>query len=579
MDRIKNYFSTKFQVGILWALAICPIPADFWNTEVFNLPTENKVELALKIAPANLDMLRREKLAEILSEVPLKSADMHEKLCVDLAETKASRAYCTNLNFSADKLLQRARVLTTWNRNAEVVAALATVNTCEATYLTGLAHRKLRNYAQARQTLRLAADTCEGDFKKKALFLNARIAAMNPSETAVAVLDDFLAKYPNDSFTDDVLLWKAHTLLDLDREVDGAQVLNQIFNEHPKGDMREQTIFERAMQFARLGQMNPAIHLFETLKTPQGMYWSGRLRMYPQFESLKLNPDRKQRHEGKEILQNLAKEMPFNYYGHWAAQLTKTKSSLKPPVFMLPPSQALKADPTFQIMSCLKEHGKTQEAVWVVDRLMRQYRGENDRFNLANAYLELHRPDKAHQAMRGLGLAFPRTNKPEFVTQFPWYLSFPKAFSEAYHRAAELEKIPVDWLMGLSREESMFDKDVISWAGAVGLCQLMPTTAKLTESQLLDPLVNIDAGAKHLNELSQKLDHPIKIIASYNAGAGPVQRWAKQYAPDVPMDYFVEQIPYEQTRNYVKKVTSAWASYAWLNGRLKKPLYLIQNKP
>jgi soluble lytic murein transglycosylase len=129
--------------------------------------------------------------------------------------------------------------------------------------------------------------------------------------------------------------------------------------------------------------------------------------------------------------------------------------------------------------------------------------------------------------------------------------------------------MPIDWLMGLSREESQFDKDIISWAGAVGLCQLMPQTAKRTEAELLDPETNIDIAAKHLHELWNELKHPFKAIAAYNAGVGPVKRWSKEQG-DIPMDTFVERIPYEQTRNYVKKVSSAWLSYAWLGGRLSQ---------
>jgi soluble lytic murein transglycosylase len=85
---------------------------------------------------------------------------------------------------------------------------------------------------------------------------------------------------------------------------------------------------------------------------------------------------------------------------------------------------------------------------------------------------------------------------------------------------------------------------------------------------LLDPETNIDIAAKHLRELWDELKHPFKAIAAYNGGASAVKRWTKEQG-DIPMDTFVERIPYEQTRNYVKKVTSAWLSYAWLGGRLE----------
>lgn len=535
-------------------MAICPIPVDFWSQEVFKGATN--------VSPAGLDTYRREKLAELLL------ATEPRKVYLELPETKAAQNISLK-DLTDEESLARARVLTQWNRNDAVLATLSDVPvTCEVSYLKSLAYRRLRKYGDAKSSLEKTVNLCDGDFKRKALYLNARIAAMNASEKALETLDDFLEQYPKDSYTDDVLLWKSHVLKDLHREEEASRILDEVIQ--ADGDMREQAIFEQALAYVSIGDVEAGLKLLERLNTAQGMYWRGRLILHPELTNLKLNDDKKKQSEGKKILRELAEKMPASYYGYFAGRLAGLKSFAKPGKFKLPKSKALQSDPVYKILLCLKKSKRFEEAVWVVDRLAGGYMSEPDRFILAQRYLDLNRPDKAHQLMRNVGLAFPRFNSDQ---AYPWHLAFPRAYLKEFMKATRKEKLPLDWMMGLSREESQFDSQVISWAGAVGLCQLLPSTAHLKESELLNPEINIETGAKHLKELSEDLWHPLKAIAAYNAGKKAVKRWEAQNPKDIPMDYFVELIPYEQTRNYVKKVSSAWLTYAWLEGRLQRNLY------
>ncbi|HKG76138.1 MAG TPA: lytic transglycosylase domain-containing protein [Beijerinckiaceae bacterium] len=120
----------------------------------------------------------------------------------------------------------------------------------------------------------------------------------------------------------------------------------------------------------------------------------------------------------------------------------------------------------------------------------------------------------------------------------------------------------------ITRQESAFDPSAQSSAGARGLMQLMPDTARRTAKRfgvdfdlgrLLDPAYNAKLGAAHLGELMDdwKGSH-ILMFASYNAGGGNVSKWIKAYgdprSPNVdPIDW-VERIPFSETRNYVQRV-------------------------
>ncbi len=118
-------------------------------------------------------------------------------------------------------------------------------------------------------------------------------------------------------------------------------------------------------------------------------------------------------------------------------------------------------------------------------------------------------------------------------------------------------------LVAIVRQESVFDPEALSPAGARGLAQLLPGTAALTARGLdvtyypewiTVPDLNLHLGAAHLAELLRRFGNRMEVaVAAYNAGAAPVSRWlAREGAEDA--DQFVELIPYQETRSYVRAV-------------------------
>ena len=131
-------------------------------------------------------------------------------------------------------------------------------------------------------------------------------------------------------------------------------------------------------------------------------------------------------------------------------------------------------------------------------------------------------------------------------------------------------------LWAVMREESTFRPAITSPAGAVGLLQIMPATARRigpdrglpnAEAKLDDPRVNIALGAHYLGKLLARYEgQPIRAIAGYNAGEDAVDHWLGEM-PRVALadpDAFIEEIPYTETRDYVKKVLKSYDVYARL---------------
>lgn len=148
-------------------------------------------------------------------------------------------------------------------------------------------------------------------------------------------------------------------------------------------------------------------------------------------------------------------------------------------------------------------------------------------------------------------------------------LIYPRPWLPDFSAAAARFNIDEALLYGLARTESYFMPGVVSSAGAVGLCQLMPDTAKgvaktlgKAEYSLEDPGTNILFGAYFLRETMDRLSPRLYAVFAYNAGVARVRKWADKST--LPADLFLETVALDETRHYGRKVLAAAAAYGYL---------------
>lgn len=148
---------------------------------------------------------------------------------------------------------------------------------------------------------------------------------------------------------------------------------------------------------------------------------------------------------------------------------------------------------------------------------------------------------------------------------------FPTPYSDQFERFSSRSKVDKTWAYAISRRESSFASDAHSSAGAIGLMQLLPSTARyvnkgsVSRNQLKKPHINIRLGTQYLKYLKKKSKgNEVIATASYNAGYHKVKRWLPQEAVD--FDLWVEAIPYRETREYVKNVYAYRQVYATRSG-------------
>lgn len=160
-------------------------------------------------------------------------------------------------------------------------------------------------------------------------------------------------------------------------------------------------------------------------------------------------------------------------------------------------------------------------------------------------------------------------------SEFDYTQRFPAPHNDILHPTAQSLGLDQAWVYGLIRQESRFISDAQSGVGAAGLMQVMPSTGKWVAEKigladyghgmLNDIRTNIILGTNYLNMvLANAEGSQVLATAAYNAGPARVRSWRNQLSAPMEGAIFVETIPYDETRNYVRNVMSNATNYAAL---------------
>jgi soluble lytic murein transglycosylase len=155
-------------------------------------------------------------------------------------------------------------------------------------------------------------------------------------------------------------------------------------------------------------------------------------------------------------------------------------------------------------------------------------------------------------------------------------LRFPMPYQDTFQRYASAQQVPSTELMAIARRESAFFPQARSPVGARGLMQIMPATGKQVAksigrkhngSDLYEVDHNVLLGSAYYRQLLDRFDgNRVFALTAYNAGPHRVDRWRHKKGEGVPVEIWIETIPYRETRNYVKAVLSYNVVFQYLMG-------------
>jgi len=476
---------------------------------------------------------------------------------------------------------------------------------CRAKVDQGRAYRKEHEYSRARAALGPVVLRCaDPDVRARALYLLAQLESMAGRPTA-PLWEALARKFPQSYLADDALFNQAMALRRTGDFEGERALLRRLVDEHLDSDLRGEALFRLFWSLYGEGKPRPGLVYLDQLAAhpdPEGgeeeraRYWRARALL----EAQPADTDAARaaaREAARADLVWLVEERPLTYYGLLArsrfaevapeqAQKIEAKQtqllaralgeSGKVPLH----GGALARDPHLLAAIELLRMGLRLEAareLAAVDRSPARNAGDDGQEPLAllaELYARAADFRSAHALVRSeLRPLLRRPASPLALRVAS--LAYPLAFREHISRVSQSAAVPPDLLQALMREESALDPRALSATGALGLTQVMPSTARMIArklriqgyqtARLYDPETNIRIGGAYLGELYARFQHPALALASYNAGPTTVAGWIKARG-SLPLDAFVEEIPLEETRGYVKRCLRSFAAYQFLYG-------------
>lgn len=342
----------------------------------------------------------------------------------------------------------------------------------------------------------------------------------------------------------------------------------QIYTKHAQGDFASDAISNLfwsayTQDDFQEAKMLGTIHLRDyqnTISSPKMMFWMA-----------KLSEREGNRNEAKGFYQRLIQKYPDSYYAYRASKHLsyskfpdwKTKSSHRLPektmIVEFPYVHAQISDDNMSIVNTILK--------------LNDYKllSEIDRENKAiQSWINYKEQKYATSAAQARDYLADLEIKPDFSDSI-YKLAYQLHYQDTINDYAKLYSLDPYLITALIREESYFNPKARSFAGASGLMQLMPSTASYIANRrgisyngtasLEKPQVNIHLGCAYLNDAKQSLHNDdLLAVASYNGGPNAVKSW-KNSLNYKNFDEFIENIPYPETRDYVKKVYRSYWVY------------------
>lgn len=420
---------------------------------------------------------------------------------------------------------------------------------------SGQAAIKQRHYSLAEPYLKRAAAAHSPTIRDEARLMLARLEERQGiSDMALSRLLTLASE--KGVLADDALLEAALINKHSGRFAEASQILQRLIREFPASDLSSRAGWELAWGQYLSGDLTAAEEslrrLFkDAVYRERSLYWHART-LERQNKSAYADQSYKL----------LVQEYPFGFYAAWHRLHTSQAPGWPAVPAGLPEPPLPEGSQRVQALASL---GMMEEARSELASLKTRVLTKEETPGLARLQ---HLAGDLHGSI----VTFHQ-NRPTIIDHTNlafWAIGFPRPYAELFSRYSDANGLSDALVLSLAKAESSFRADVKSHAGAIGLMQLMPATARMTAGSkgkkfnpltLVEPEYNIRLGTKHLRELLDRYHQDtVYTLAAYNAGAGAVNRWRKAFG-DLPRDEFIENIPYFETRDYVKKIISFMAIY------------------
>jgi soluble lytic murein transglycosylase len=517
---------------------------------------------------------------------------------------------------TAGEWVARGMVIFDQNRNVESEAAFSAALSapgldadleCRARFHRAQSAWKQRQRPRAAPLFDEAEAACaraaNRDLHAKSLYQGARCyASMGNRDVALAHYARVEAEHADHSYADDARIRAAELATDAGDDAEAAKLLAEVPTRYPKGDLLNEALWRLAFAAWRAGRDDDALHwLDENLRlVPHEEVWYAEGRV--QYWKGRVFEKQGKSAVARDWYERAVREYPLSVYA--LLSLTRMKAldpgaeksliaSLRKGVHDVPawsfPARPLYGDAGFLRAVELARLGQGGDARRELAKLglatsaEKHSNGaarseEEDLVWITATLLDRGGVWSASHSLPRHALTSYKADYPKGIGEAKWKLAYPRAFPALVAKNTKANELPEALQLAIMREESAFSPRIESFANAIGLTQMLVKTAKrfangaiVTRELLQDPAKNLEIGSRFLGFLWKHFDAAAPLaIAGYNAGEGAVDRWLGERG-DLAMDEFMETIPFDETRNYTKRVLASYFTYSWLYGKQPVP--------
>ena len=506
-------------------------------------------------------------------EYPLTSAG-----AAAAAQMDSLAAHITRRGYDAD--IGRAQMYFGAGRYAEAKAAFAAIRSNVSGDDRELVDLRIaesdyfqKSYAAARDALRPYTERASRLAEARFFYLGT-IRELGDHAQYVALARALASEFPDGSWTEEALNNLGTHYILVDEDEAAAATFKELYEKFPNGRRAERAAWKYGWAAYKAGDYAETIRVFESAATtfprsdyrPSFLYWTARSHAKKGSAS-----------ESAARMRLVYTDYANSYYGRLAATHLRRAGAL-PKAQVAHASQTAAAtpplpnEPTIRLLLSI---GLYDDAIREL-KYGQRVAGTSPAVEATIAWA-YHRKGDLRRAITLMRRAYPQflsaagDQVPAEILQ----VIFPLTYWPAIQREAKARKLDPYIVAALIAQESTFDAGVRSAANAWGLMQILPSTGKrlsrnvgirkFRTSTLTDANANLKIGTYYFSQLVQQFGGTYYALASYNAGENRVGQW-KRERPGMDEDEFIDDIPYPETQNYVKRILGTAEDYRLLYG-------------
>ena len=446
----------------------------------------------------------------------------------------------------------------------------------QARLFLGISAFNLRQYGRAIQWLRPLQDAPGADRSDLAYWLGRSFGRSGDSSRFAEQMLLLAETAAHTRRGEDALHLLAQAAADEGQTSQALAYVARLLQEYPKGSWRDSALWLQGWLARKTGEPDVALAAWGRLLAEEpgsqlrapALYWRGRV-----LEGVKRSKEAIQAYR---LLLDTVLDQPY-YRLRAEERLTRLGKKIAKPAAAPVPAGTGGDHVHLKKARALRGLGLPDEATDEYSEQIRTHPEDHAGLSeTCRAFLDMERYDKAvWLGGRVLRPLFVQRNGQPPIREF-WQCLYPLGHVSQVRQQATQQGLDPYLVTAVIREESAFAPRALSRAGARGLMQLMPDTAEQVARRykvalaspppLESPEVNIQLGTMHLAELLRGNGGSVSLaLASYNAGEQQVRRWTQRFGFPSEEE-FIEDIPYSETRNYVKRILGSYERYTSLYG-------------